>query len=82
MSVINSSSANFVEALSDKDELQSYAAKRELFRISLEVDTGKETYEYPFDLSGQFISLKPQICPKNGTVHLIIRDGNNNVILR
>jgi hypothetical protein len=78
--VINSQSADFIQALSDVHKMQEWAAKRELFTCQLSIDDKTTEYVQAYDMSGQFVALNTQLSD-DGTVHLKITDGDGNVIL-
>ncbi|BCA96583.1 hypothetical protein TUM19329_29440 [Legionella antarctica] len=85
--VINTNSSDFMDALSEKDQLQEWAAARELFTCRLEFagssnsDTQTEEYVRSYDMSGQFTALEPKYCNSDETLHLTIKDGNGKTLL-
>lgn len=85
--IINTNTVDFIEALSQQDKLQEWAAARELFTCRLEVagsstlDTQSEEYVCSFDMSGQFVALKPQLHKNNERLHLTITDSNGKILL-
>ncbi|MCE0721690.1 MULTISPECIES: VWA domain-containing protein [Legionella] len=85
--VLNTDTVDFTEALSKKGKLQEWAAARELFTCRLEVTNGSdldaksEEYVRSYDMSGQFVALKPNQHKDNETLHLTITDSSGNTLL-
>lgn len=82
--VIPTSSLDFIQALSDKDQLQSWAAACGLFtgRIVVSNKLGaKETiYAKSLDMSGQLVSLDSKICMPGDTLEITLVDSRNITI--
>ncbi len=85
--VLKTDTSDFQKALSEKGKLQEWAAARELFTCRLEVTDssglGAQTQEYvrSYDMSGQFVALKPKQYKDGETLHLTITDGNGKTLL-
>ncbi|QMT61530.1 vWA domain-containing protein [Legionella sp. PC997] len=85
--VLTTDTVDFVEALDKKDKLQEWAAARELFNCRMEVidnttlEAKSEEYVCSYDMSGQFVALKPKQYQNNETLHLTINDSNGKVLL-
>ncbi|HHT0593345.1 TPA: VWA domain-containing protein [Legionella anisa] len=85
--VLDTDTIDFTEALSKKGKLQEWAAARELFTCRLQVtnstnlDAKSEEYVRSYDMSGQFVALKPNQYKNNEALHLTITDSNGTVLL-
>lgn len=85
--VLETNTIDFTAALSEKGKLQEWAAARELFTCRLEIadsssqNAQAEEYVRSYDLSGQFVALKPKQYKNNESLHLTITDGNGNTLL-
>lgn len=84
--VINTDSSDFIAALSDSNNMEKWAAARDLFTCRLEVATSNSTsktntYACSYDLSGQFTALAPIRCKDSDELHLTLVDGDGAVVL-
>lgn len=78
--VIDSQNADFIKALSDVQQMQTWAATRDLFTCQLVIDNKLKESICSYDMSGQFVALESQRS-KDGQVHLKIIDSYGKVIL-
>ncbi|WP_419419007.1 VWA domain-containing protein [Legionella sp. D16C41] len=85
--ILYTDTIDFTEALSQKGKLQEWAAARDLFTCRLEVlyssnlAPSSEEYLRSYDMSGQFVALKPGQYKNNETLHLTITDSKGNTLL-
>ncbi|WP_454782178.1 VWA domain-containing protein [Legionella sp. WA2022007384] len=85
--VLQTDDVDFVEALDKKEKLQEWAAARELFNCRMEVvdntslDAKADEYVCSYDLSGQFVALKPKQYQNNEMLHLTITDSQGKTLL-
>lgn len=85
--VIDTDSADFLNAQKDPELMKKWAAARELFvsRLVIEDKTGAQSeysYSMALEQSGQLAPLKPRICKPGETLNISITDGDGKTVIQ
>jgi hypothetical protein len=78
--LINSNDPELTKALSDKGEMQSWAALSEFFKAYLTVQGKEQEQVLTLDCSGQLFTLPTKTLAKQGSIVTKITNGNGDIV--
>lgn len=82
--LVDTSSADFMNAQTDPESMKKWAAPRDLFKSRVEISNAgnkqSNTYSMALDLSGQLIPLDSTVCRPGDQVSVTVTNGDDVVV--